>query len=278
MTPDAPEPPRNSPWGRSPTPARRPLGIPGALALLGLWIVATLVNAFPGLTGGALLSPLPQVLATLILLASLAIFRWPDTALGLPRPGTLRLFWLPFLYLPAFAAGIVALGGIPGSLLLSLSMAMIWVALSEELMFRGLLFPAIRRRLGPWPAIWLTSLLFGAVHLGNGWTEGAHGLALGQSLAAVSTGLMLLAMRLRTGSILLPMLFHLLWNIGAFGLDMALTANGGGPGWLTDPNPTVRIPLAVALVLPNGLYALWLMRGVGRGDLPGDVAPRITRT
>ncbi|MCA0203014.1 MAG: CPBP family intramembrane metalloprotease [Proteobacteria bacterium] len=272
MTPDPPEPPRNSPWGRSPARPRRPLGIPGALALLGLWTLATLANAFPGLTGGVLLAPLPQALATIILLTALAIFRWPDTALGLPRPGTLRLFWLPLLYLPLFAAGIVATGGIPAPLLISLTAAMVWVALSEELMFRGLLFPAFRRRLGPWPAIWLTSLLFGAIHLGNGWTAEMQGLALAQSLAAVSTGLVLLAMRLRSGSIWLPMVYHLLWNIGSFGLDLALTGRGSVPGWLADPDPLVRIAVSLGFVLPNGLYALWLMRGVGRGHLPGDVA------
>lgn len=263
--------PRGPAWRGRPARPRRPLGLPGALALLGLWTFATLANAFPGLTGGVLLSPLPQALATLILLASLAIFRWSDTALALPVPGTWRLFWLPFLYLPLFAAGIWSFGGIPASLLIALAAAMVWVALSEELMFRGLLFPALRRRFRPWAAIWLTSLLFGAVHLGNGWIEGAHGLALGQSLAAVSTGLVLLAMRLRTGSLWLPMLYHFLWNIGSFGLDAALARQGSGPDWLTDPNPLARIAVSLGLVLPNGLYALWLMRGVGRGDLPGDV-------
>ncbi|PTX04902.1 CPBP family intramembrane glutamic endopeptidase [Pararhodobacter aggregans] len=263
--------PDRTPWGGGPTRPRRPLGLKGALALLLLWALATLANIFPFLTGGLLLAPLPQALATLILLTCLGIFRWSDTALGMPRPGSLRLFWLPFLYLAALGAGIVALGGLPGALFLGLAAAMVWVALSEELMFRGLLFPALRRRFRPWPAIWLTSLMFGAVHLGNGWAEGLHGLALAQSLAAVSTGLVLLAMRLRSGSILLPMLYHLLWNIGVLGLDHALLRQGGAPGWLADPNPLAQIAVSLALVLPNGLYALWLMRDVGRGALPGDV-------
>ncbi|MCB1388818.1 MAG: CPBP family intramembrane metalloprotease, partial [Rhodobacteraceae bacterium] len=232
----------------------------------------TLVGVLPGLTGGLVHAPVPQVLASGLLLIGIRVFRWSDTALGAPVPGTARLMWLPWLYLALFGTGIVALGGVSANRLAGLAAVMIWVALSEELMFRALLYPALRRRMRPWGAIWLTSLLFGAVHLGNGLGSGEHAQALAQSVAAVSTGLAMLAMRLRRGSVWPAVVYHIAWNVGTFGLDLAAGENGTGSPLLDPPGLGPQVAVALAITLPNGLYALWLMRRAGRELLPGDVA------
>lgn len=250
---------------------RRPPGLAGALVLLAVWIAATGVGLLSD-KPGQILAPLPQVLATALLLAAIAWFRWSDVGLGAPVPGTARLMVLPWLYLVGYAATILTLGGIDPDLLLGLAAVLIWVGISEELMFRGLLYPALRRRLGPWPAIWLTSLAFGAVHLGNGARSGDFEAAIVQSLAAVSTGLLLLALRLRRGSIWPAIVYHSLWNLGAFGLDLTGGASAPLGAWLDSGDLWRRLAVTLGFVAPNGLYGLWLMRRAGRERLPGDVA------
>lgn len=261
-----------SPWKAGERP-RRPLGLAGALVLLALWVGATAVGFLPT-EPGRVMAPLPQVLASALLFAGITVFRWSDVALGAPVAGTARVMWLPWLYLLGFAGAIAAAGGIDPNTLTGLIAIMIWIAISEELMFRGLLYPALRRRMRPWPAIWLTSLAFGAVHLGNGLRTGNYDAALAQSLAATSTGLLLLALRLRRGSIWPAVVYHLFWNVGAFGLDIAYGGEGPGSALLDAPSLGLKIAFALGFVLPNGLYALWLMRRVGRETLPGDVTGR----
>ncbi|EZH82800.1 peptidase [Ectopseudomonas composti] len=53
----------------------------------------------------------------------------------------------------------------PEGLLLWLLVNLGVAVLAEELLFRGLLQPALIRRLGAWPGLLLTAALFGAVHL-----------------------------------------------------------------------------------------------------------------
>jgi membrane protease YdiL (CAAX protease family) len=56
-------------------------------------------------------------------------------------------------------------------------------AVVEELLFRGLLFEALRRWLGPLPAIFGSALLFGAIHLD--WHQGGVAVLLGLQLGAM---------------------------------------------------------------------------------------------
>jgi membrane protease YdiL (CAAX protease family) len=62
--------------------------------------------------------------------------------------------------------------------------------LMEELLFRGLLLPGLERRHGAGPAVLVSALLFGLVHLD--WSG---------SLYAFVAGLLLGALRLRVGSL-----------------------------------------------------------------------------
>ncbi|WP_005038395.1 CPBP family intramembrane glutamic endopeptidase [Holophaga foetida] len=75
----------------------------------------------------------------------------------------------------------------------------------EELMFRGCLLPALRRRLSPWPALLLGALAFGAMHLQP------MGLPL-LSLLGLTMGLAFL----RTGSLWTSILVHACWNGAQF--------------------------------------------------------------
>jgi membrane protease YdiL (CAAX protease family) len=124
------------------------------------------------------------------------------------------------------------LGLPPASTLLFVIMNTMLVGLSEEWMFRGVLFQGLRSRLAMWPAILLTSALFGAVHVMNVVTTGQLGEASVQAAAAFMSGTLVIS---------------------------AGSASSGPPidvvkGW------NWTIPML--MVLPNFLFALYLLRGV----------------
>lgn len=249
-----------------------------AIALLAfvLWTAITiLVGRF--LAGGdsSLLDGVSRgigwawALAAAFILAVVLWQGWSDV--GLNRGTGLwgwRLTWLPMLYIVA-ALGLAAAAGLPpGSVLGLILLNCVLVGFSEELMFRGALLQAFRHVVPIWPAVILTSVAFGSIHSLNVLVTGELGAALLQSLAAFLSGLMFIALRLRTGSLWPPILVHALWDFATFTL---LAASGGimAHGALTGEAPVplpvgVQPLLPVLLVLPNAIYGLWLMRGIGQ--------------
>jgi membrane protease YdiL (CAAX protease family) len=142
------------------------------------------------------------------------------------------------------------------------------VGFSEELMFRGALLQAFRGAVTIWPAVILTSVAFGSIHSLNVFVTGELGPALVQSAAAFLSGLMFIALRLRTGSLWPPILVHALWDFATFTLGAAaggMMTHGTLPAEAPVPVVTGYVALLpVLLVLPNAIYGLWLMRGIGR--------------
>ena len=103
----------------------------------------------------------------LLVLVTLAL-HWRDLKFVAPRPASsLRVLGFPALYLLFFALLPAVLGLPPAGTLLFIAMNTALIGLSEEWMFRGVLFQGLRSRLTMGPAILLTSLLFGAVHVLN---------------------------------------------------------------------------------------------------------------
>jgi uncharacterized protein len=92
-------------------------------------------------------------------------------------------------------------------------------AVTEELLFRGILFRIIEGRTGTWLSLILTSLLFGLSHLFN------PGATLWSALAvAVEAGGMLAAAYAATRNLWVPIGLHFGWNFaeGAiFGTDIS---------------------------------------------------------
>ena len=84
---------------------------------------------------------------------------------------------------------------------LSLVFSTAFVGLSEETMFRGILFQALRTRVKLWPAMIFTSILFGSVHILNVLTTGEVLHALQQAFTATLSGFAFIAILVRTGSI-----------------------------------------------------------------------------
>lgn len=86
-------------------------------------------------------------------------------------------------------------------------------AVTEELLFRGILFRIVEGRIGTWLALTLTGLLFGVSHLFN-----AHATLWGAIAIAVEAGGMLAAAYAATRNLWVPIGLHFAWNFAEGGL------------------------------------------------------------
>jgi CAAX protease family protein len=94
-------------------------------------------------------------------------------------------------------------------------------AVTEEVVFRGILFRIVEERLGTWWSLALTSAVFGLMHLFN-----PHATAWGAIAIAVEAGAMLGAAYAATRNLWLPIGLHFGWNFaegGLFGTDVSGT-------------------------------------------------------
>lgn len=117
-------------------------------------------------------------------------------------------------------------GSVPGAVGLFGFMAA--AAVTEELMFRGVLFRIVEGRIGTWAALALTGLLFGLSHLTN-----AHATLWGAIAIAVEAGGMLAAAYAATRNLWVPIGLHFAWNFaesGIFGTEVS--GNGSNKGLL----------------------------------------------
>ncbi|MFF9296923.1 CPBP family intramembrane glutamic endopeptidase [Streptomyces sp. NPDC014764] len=86
-------------------------------------------------------------------------------------------------------------------------------SVTEELLFRGVLFRTVEERFGTWGALVPTSVLFGAWHLAN-----PDASLWGAAVIALSAGPMLGAAYVATRSLWMPIGLHFGWNFAASGI------------------------------------------------------------
>ncbi|QPM92214.1 CPBP family intramembrane glutamic endopeptidase [Pseudooceanicola algae] len=194
--------------------------------------------------------------------------RGHGVALRAPLWGQLRLFWVPALYLLLFLTPTLVMDLPAPRAIGMIALNTFFVGLSEELMFRGVLFPALRSRMRIWPAIWLSSVIFGLAHVSNIAITGSLAVAGAQALAATCSALVFMALLLRTGSLWPCILFHAAWDFSLILLTVSAPEQES-PTAVADINPLLLLA-PVLLILPNALYALWMMRHAGTDRLPGD--------
>lgn len=163
--------------------------------------------------------------APLLTPALLAVY-WAALLRGLHTRGRLRSYGLcrgrgltardALLSLPVllFAALNIAFGGArPG---IAEAVYLLFAVFGEEVLFRGVL-PAIwGEKLGAAGAAAASAALFALLHLGSA-VGGSVSAAAVQALCAFGAGLLLTAVRERTGSIALPLLAHALINLTGSG-------------------------------------------------------------
>lgn len=81
--------------------------------------------------------------------------------------------------------------------------------LAEELFFRGMLFPALGRRMGLWPAAVVSALAFGAVHVTGAATTGANALV---AAMIFPLGVLLAWAYHWRRTLLVPVVIHAMFN------------------------------------------------------------------
>jgi membrane protease YdiL (CAAX protease family) len=123
------------------------------------------------------------------------------------------------LMFAAVIASITLLGGYEidgrGSVTVAIGLLGItaMAAVTEELVFRGILFRVLEERTGTWIALLATSVLFGAMHLTN-----PDATVWGVVAIAVEAGGMLGAAYAATRTLWLPIGIHFGWNFAAAGI------------------------------------------------------------
>ena len=198
--------------------------------------------------------------------------------LGLGLAAGLAVFSVAVAVAAIFGVYRVVGQGDASGLVAALLASAIFPAVTEELVFRGILFRWMEEWGGSWVALLVTSALFGAAHLMN-----PHASPIAAFGIALEAGVMLGAAYMLTRSLWLPMGLHAAWNF-AQGEIYDIPVSGTPVHGLVDArlccNPLLTgggfgleaslIAIVVATVF--GLWLLWL--AIRKGEL---VQPRWVR-
>lgn len=197
----------------------------GALVALAIWTTITVGSGIVQAEGTASLDELASggivwgiPLAGAFLLLGYGRRR---VEIGLVAPAAVRPALVPSLAVALLLALALA-GGLPEPTILALLVVnTAFVGISEELMFRGVLLGALLDRTSVRRAVALSALAFGTVHSLNGLITGEIGSALVQSLIAIGMGCWAASLRLRTGSLFVPIVLHALWDLALLSVIVA---------------------------------------------------------
>jgi len=152
-------------------------------------------------------------------------------------------------------------------------------AVTEELLFRGVLFRIIEERTGTWIALALTGVVFGAMHLAN-----PDATLWGATAIAIEAGFMLAACYAATRNLWVPIGLHFGWNFAAGGVFSVVVSGNGESKGLLEASTSGPAVLSGGAFGPEGsLYAvlagvvltvvfLWL------AQRRGHIVPRRRRT
>ena len=124
-------------------------------------------------------------------------------------------------------------------------------AVCEELIFRGYVLNRLSKTASkPVVPIIVTGLIFSLVHAD-----------LYKLLPVAVMGIALSYIAVKTGSVLIPMILHMLNN--ALSIVMLFTASGGDAGWQVSMTPSMLVWSGLAYLAAGVTIALWGMRLFG---------------
>jgi membrane protease YdiL (CAAX protease family) len=183
------------------------------------------------------------------------------------------------LGLIALFGGVRAIQSGSAGALVSAVGLMAFAAVSEELLFRGLVFRGLESKLGSRAALLLSALLFGGLHLLN-----PHATLWGATAIAIEAGLMFAAIYAATRSLWLVIGLHFGWNLfegGVFGTTVSGSNSGStglmhtvlhGPALLTGGGfgPEASLLAIAVCLLPTAYY---LRRAARTGRLQPRRSP-----
>lgn len=234
----------------------------------------------------AWLSPLPVMFLLLVTWVCMRLRRQPLSAIGL----RLDMKWLAQVLagiglgsalMLAVTALILAAGGVSFSLepvhgfaaLACGAWLFAWVALLEEILFRGFVFQRLVDGIGAPAALLLMGVLFAIAHWGNPGMEGST--EFWASIDTALGGILLGLACLRTRSLALPIGIHFGWNwvqgswlgFDVSGLDQTgwlLPHLLDKPQWLTGGSFGPEASIFAVVVDASAVLMLWRWKGVAR--------------
>lgn len=210
-----------------------------------------------------------EAAVAILLLATFALV--PGAEVGLRRPALVDgALVVPLAVLVATALGgwlaarltLPAGAVVDGALSLGILRTTLLVGLTEEWVYRGLVFAALSRWLGLRRGAYLALVAFGLLHLLNMAAGVPPALAAMQFLTTMVVGSTLLLAAVGTRSIWLPVLAHGLYDFLVF--DASATRAAGAPAWTALPGLAVTVAV--------GVYGLLRIRKL-QGDAPYPVRP-----
>ncbi|MCF2570603.1 CPBP family intramembrane glutamic endopeptidase [Brevibacterium sp. UCMA 11754] len=210
------------------------------IAVVAVTVLGSVVTNIIGGNGvAALVAGL--ITATLTLVVYRAVVRRTEnrTVTEVSRTGAARSLGLGALIgISLFSLVIATIGllggyavdglGSPGALLGMLGF-MAAGAVTEEVIFRGVLFRVIEERTGSWIAMAATGMVFGLMHLLN-----PNASLFGAIAIAVEAGFMLTAAYMATRRLWVPIGLHFGWNIAAGGIFSTEVSGANTPQGLLD--------------------------------------------
>lgn len=155
--------------------------------------------------------------AVLLIVAVTILGWWKPVLFDTPRNAPRWLIVAPIVMflVPVFHLMNRNYEGTSATLFWLVVLGSIGVGFCEEMATRGVLLTGFRARFSE-PMVWfLSSLLFGLLHLPN-WAFGVGPAAMAQVVLAFMTGTMLYLARRATGTLLVPMFLHGLWDFSQF--------------------------------------------------------------
>ena len=177
---------------------------------------------------------------------------WRTLPLYWPMAVILGLLWMGAAGLPA------------GEVLLKIVIFCVAVGISEELMFRGLVFHWFRA-LPQRGVVLISAAAFGSVHLVGLASEIHPAAILAQAYFAFALGLIFAGARARDVSIVLPILAHAVFDIFALG------ATGGVSQTFENvPQAVAGMLFAGSIALGWGLYLVWKLGRTESGEIGED--------
>ncbi|WP_112138871.1 CPBP family intramembrane glutamic endopeptidase [Glycomyces dulcitolivorans] len=124
---------------------------------------------------------------------------------------------------------------------------MVAAAVTEELLFRGVLLRIVERRFGTWIALAGTGILFGLIHLVN-----PNATLWGATAIAIEAGGMLGAAYIATRSLWLPIGLHFGWNAAASAVFSTEVSGNGTPQGLLDAATSGPVAVSGGAFGPEG--------------------------
>ncbi|MEL6641446.1 MAG: type II CAAX endopeptidase family protein [Pseudomonadota bacterium] len=152
-----------------------------------------------------------------------------------------------------------------------------FVGLSEELLFRGIIFGALRQKNRLITAIFVSSIAFGALHLVNAGVGQGLQQTLFQIINATALGVLFCGLTLSANSLWPAIVLHMIWNSYAMMGVASAEVLGEVPGAPVEPpdlSPwSLTLPALILLIAMAILYGYRLNAGIRFRDVvPGPKA------